>query len=271
MTRTDAAALARLRILNLLGEEIGRAVQELYLQVASRPDAGFHFPTGRRAAELAGYPSEALEGVPADVLARFAGVACPIDVAAFRPGERVLDLGCGGGTDLFIAAKKVGPQGRVVGVDLTPAMVASTRAAIEREGVENAEVLEARAPHIPDVPGGPVDVVTSNGSFNLIPEKEATLRRLYGLLKPGGRLVFSDIALTRPPAAACLRDAKLWAECLVGAFTEESYLQALHDAGFEEVQVHSRRDYFSESPSAATRKTAEDLGGFAWVVSARRP
>lgn len=270
MGKNDASALARIRILNLLGEEIGRAVQDLYVQVASTPEAGFHFPTGRTAAVAAGYPLEVLKSVPEEVLARFAGVGCPWSAIDLVEGDRVLDLGCGGGTDLFIAARRVGPTGHVYGVDLTPAMVASTQDAIQRERLQNAEVLQARAPHIPDLAGGPVDVVTSNGALNLVPEKEATLRRLHTLLRPGGRLVLSDIALARPPATACLRNAKLWAECLVGAFTEEAYIDALEQAGFSDVVVHDRRDYFSASPSAETRDTARDLGGFAWVLSARR-
>lgn len=265
----DAAALERLRILDRLGAVIGEAVQELYSAVAAHPDSGFHFPTGREAALQVGYSVEDLEAVPEEVLARFAGVGCPLAVAALVPGDHVLDLGCGAGTDLFVAARRVGPDGRVVGLDMTTGMVEWARAAVERHRIGNVTVVPARMPKFPpDL--GPFDIVVSNGALNLVPEKEMALKRVHALLRPGGRLALADIALQRPPSAACLADANLWAECLVGAFTEEAYLDTLETVGFSDVRVHARHDYFASSPSVATRETARDLGGFAWVVSARR-
>lgn len=265
----DPTTLARLRVLEVLGDEIGRAVTNLYRDVADDPSEGYHFPTGRKAAELAGYDEEDLARVPEATLARFAGVGCPFRYARPAPGEAVLDLGCGAGTDLFVAAHDVGEEGRVVGIDLTDRMVETASSALEKAGIGQAEVLQARAPKL-DVDGR-FDLVTSNGALNLIPDKERTLARLHDLLRPGGRLVLADIALTHPPSMACMADAELWAECLVGAYTEERYLEALEAAGFEDVTVHERRDYFRHSPSEKTRETAEDLGAFAWVLEARRP
>lgn len=270
VSKVDAAALQRMRILDRLGEAIGEAVQALYAQVADAPETGFHFPTGHAAAAQAGYRDEDLAAVPDEVLARFAGVGCPWRAARPQPGARILDLGCGSGTDLFVAADAVGDAGEAVGLDMTPAMVARTRAALERHAVTNARVMQGRMPKFPAELDGPFDLVTSNGALNLVPEKEATLKRIHGLLAPEGRLVLADIALARPPSAACLANAELWAECLVGAFTEDAYLRALEGAGFSDVEVHARRDYFADSPSEATRETARDLGGFAWVVTARR-
>lgn len=265
---TDPTTLARMRVLDVLGDEIGRAVTNLYRDVADDPSEGYHFPTGRRAAELAGYDEKDLAAVPEGTLARFAGVGCPFRYARPEPGDAVLDLGCGAGTDLFIAAHAVGEQGRVVGVDLTDRMVEAASSALDEAGIGHAEVVQARAPKL-DV-SGPFDLVTSNGSLNLVPDKERTLARLHDLLRPGGRLVVADIALTHPPSMACLADAELWAECLVGAYTEERYLEALEAAGFEDVTVHERRDYFQHSPSEKTRETAKDLGAFAWVFEAAR-
>lgn len=265
----DPTTLARLRVLEILGDEIGRAVTSLYRDVARDPGQGYHFPTGRRAAELAGYADEDLDKVPDGTLARFAGVACPFEHARPGPGDAVLDLGCGAGTDLFIAAHDVGEEGRVVGVDLTDRMVEEASSALKEAGIGHAEVVQARAPKL-DV-AGPFDLVTSNGALNLVPDKEGTLARLRDLVRPGGRVVLADIALTHAPSMACLADAELWAECLVGAYTEERYLDAVQEAGFEEVTVHDRRDYFQHSPSKKTRETAEDLGAFAWVIGARRP
>lgn len=265
----DPTMLARMRVLEVLGDEIGRAVTNLYRDVADDPSEGYHFPTGRRAAELAGYDEEDLAKVPDGTLARFAGVGCPFRYARPGSGDAVLDLGCGAGTDLFIAAQAVGKQGRVVGVDLTDRMVEAASSALEDAGIDHAEVVQARAPKL-DVTGR-FDMVTSNGSLNLIPDKERTLSRLHDLTRPGGRLAVADIALEHPPSMACLADAELWAECLVGAYTEERYLEALETAGFEDVTVHERRDYFQHSPSEKTRETAKDLGAFAWVIEARRP
>lgn len=265
----DPTTLARMRVLEVLGDEIGRAVTNLYRDVADDPSEGYHFPTGRRALELAGYDEEDLATVPDATLARYAGVGCTFRYARPEPGDAVLDLGCGAGTDMFIAAHAVGEEGRVVGVDLTDQMVEAASSALEAAGIDHTEVVQARAPKL-DVSGS-FDMVTSNGALNLIPDKERTLSRLHDLLRPGGRLVVADIALTHPPSMACLADAELWAECLVGAYTEERYLEALEEAGFEEVTVHERRDYFQHSPSEKTRETAKDLGAFAWVIETERP
>lgn len=267
--KPDPAMLERLRILDRLGEEISLAVRELYASLARAPATEFHFPTGAAAARAAGYAEEDLRHVPPSALERFAGVACPWKHERARPGERVLDLGCGAGTDLVIAARSVGDAGAVTGLDLTDAMVAAARATLAEAEIRNGAVVQARAPQLPPAPA-PFDRVISNGVLNLVPDKDGTLRRLHQLLRPGGRLILADIALERPPAAACLARADLWAECLVGAFTEEDYLAALERTGFGEVKVHERRDYFATSPSEETRETARDLGGFAWVVSATR-
>lgn len=268
MVRVDTTRLARMRVMELLADEIGEVVEQLYETVATEPAKGFHFPTGPRAARLAGYGGKAIEEVPNEVVERFAGVGCPLAHVELAEGDAVLDLGAGAGMDVFLAAKQVGSSGRVVGVDLTERMVEIARSALRDAGIEHATVERRRAPPL-DV-DGPFDVITSNGVLNLIPDKEAVLDRLYELLAPGGRLVLSDIALSQPPSIACLSDAQLWAECLVGAFTEDEYLQAVQDAGFEDVTVQTRHDYFRDSASAKTRATAEDLGAFAWVLTARR-
>lgn len=268
MSSPDTTRLERMRVMDVLGGEIGRVVEALYTSVAQEPGKGFHFPTGASAARLVGYPEAWLENIPGVVLERFAGVGCPLKFAMPREGEAVLDLGSGSGTDVFVAADHVGSEGRVVGVDLTESMVELARGSLDEAGVDQGTIIQTRAPKL--TVEGPFDVVTSNGVLNLIPDKEAVLSRLHGLLAPGGRLVLSDIALTHAPSIACLSDAELWAECLVGAFTREEYLEAVEGAGFADVTVEERRDYFQHSSSKKTRETAEDLGAFAWVLTATR-
>ncbi len=268
MSAPDSTSLDRIRVLDRLGSEIGRAVSELYTQVASDPLAEFHFPTGREAALLAGYDAADLGEAPKDMVDRFAGVGCPLQNAAIEEGDRVLDVGSGAGLDLYLCAKRTGAQGEAVGIELTKAMVETAQETLGRHGVKNATVVQARAPKFQV--DGPFDVITTNGVLNLIPEKERTLERLHELLAPGGTITIADIVLARPPAVACLADAKLWAECLVGAYTEETYVKAMKDAGFTDLKIHTRRDYFSNSSSKKTRETAADLGASAWELTAKR-
>lgn len=268
MAAPDTTALDRMRVLDRLGSEIGRAVSELYTEVASEPSQGFHFPTGREAARLAGYDAGDLDDAPAEMVDRFAGVGCPLRNVTINAGDHVLDLGSGAGVDLYLAATRAGTKGRVLGVELTEAMAHTARKCLEKNGIRNTTVVQARAPKFQV--DGPFDVITTNGVLNLIPEKERTLERLYDLLAPGGTLTIADIVLARPPAVACLADAKLWAECLVGAYTEENYVNALKEAGFTQLKIHNQRDYFSHSSSQKTRETAADLGASAWELTAKR-
>ncbi|MHB9091811.1 MAG: methyltransferase domain-containing protein, partial [Chloroflexota bacterium] len=163
------------------------AIQEEYEAVALTPQRGFHFHTGRKLARRLGYREEWLEGMPEAAIASFAGTGNPFAVGEIRLGERVVDIGSGAGLDSLIAAKLVGVGGRVVGVDMTPAMLARAQRAAREAQLDNVAFVEGYAESLP-VPESWADVITSNGVLNLLPDKEAGLAEMARVLKPGGRL-----------------------------------------------------------------------------------
>ncbi len=246
------------------------AVQSMYTEVATRPEQEFHFPTGRAACEFVGYPAAELDALPDTAVESFAGVGYPFAAEVIRPGDRVLDIGSGSGTDVLIAARRVGPTGEVLGLDMTEAMRKKLTANARAAGADQVRVLAGNAEDIP-LPDSSVDVVTSNGVLNLVPEKEAAVREIFRVLRPGGRVQIADIVVRNEPSAACRSQPQLWAECIVGATTEEEYLEYFRSAGFEEVGVLSHLDYFSGSASEETRKVAASFGARTMVMRAIKP
>jgi SAM-dependent methyltransferase len=250
-------------------EKVIAAVQEMYTAVALTPERPFHFPVGREACLKVGYPPALLDGLPEVALQSFAGVACPFRAEAIRPGDTVLDIGAGAGTDTLIAARLVGPAGRVFALDITPAMVRKLRELAARLGIGNVEVIEGNADEIP-LPDATVDVVTSNGMLNLVPDKRKAVAEIFRVLRPGGRVQIADIVIRRPVTRDCATDPKLWAECVVGASIDEDYLEMFRDAGFEGVKVLRERDYFALSRSEETRDVARRFGAYAIELATRR-
>jgi arsenite methyltransferase len=216
-------------------------VQAMYELVALEPDQGFHFETGRGLAEHLGYPAADLDAVPAEAMASFAGVGYFLDLADLRSGERVLDLGSGSGTDSFLAARAVGPEGLVTGVDMTAAQLAKASRLAEEAGIHGVEFIDGFIER-PPVPAGSVDCVISNGVINLSPDKPAVFHSAATALRPGGRLAIADIvsATQLPDGVTC--DASLWAACIGGAAQRDDYLAMLEAAGFAVVSVRDN-DY----------------------------
>jgi SAM-dependent methyltransferase len=246
------------------------AVQRMYEAVATEPARGFHFPTGRDACRLVGYPEDVLAAVPEAMAESFAGVGYPFRAGVIRPGDVVLDIGSGSGTDVFIASGLVGATGRVIGLDLTAAMRAKLEANLRSAGITNVTVLEGNAEAIP-LPDGAVDVVTSNGVLNLVPDKPRAAAEIARVLRPGGRVQIADIVVGTPAGEACRANPELWAECVVGATTEADYLDVFRAVGLRDIEVLDRHDYFAGSTSAETRKVAASLGAGAAVFRARLP
>lgn len=249
---------------------IFQAVQAMYTDVASYPSKQFHFPTGRTACLGVGYPQAQLDAIPGTAVESFAGVGYPFMVGAIREGDRVLDIGSGSGTDVLIASLLVGPRGRVIGLDMTEAMLSKARTNAAKMGAKHVECLEGNAEKIP-LPDASVDVVTSNGVLNLVPDKPRAFAEIFRVLRPGGRIQIADIVLGRPIKPESRNDPQLWAECIVGAVLEEDYLAMFRAAGFEDVKTLGTLDYFSKSPEPDTREVAAKYGAKTVVLTGATP
>ena len=177
--------------------------------MANSPDKTFHFHHGRPLAEMLGYPMDQVDAMPAEAIESFAGVGNPFSLGAIHPGETVLDLGSGGGFDCFIAGQAVGPTGKVIGVDMTDAMLARSRATAKAMGLSQVEFRKAFIEELP-VPDASVDIAISNGVINLVPDKYAAFQEIYRKLKPGGRLYLADIVVHKQVPDEAKADVDLW-------------------------------------------------------------
>lgn len=181
-------------------DALRQAVARQYGQVANRPDGDFPFPVGRAFAERLGYDPEILATLPVSAVDAFTGISNPLALAGLQAGETVLDLGCGAGVDTLLIARQVGPAGRVIGVDLAPEMVDRARRNIIAEGLSQIDIHLAPAEKLP-LADNRVEAVIVNGIFNLCASKEAVAAEIWRVLKPGGRLLVSEIVLQWPAEA----------------------------------------------------------------------
>lgn len=189
--------------------ELRAAIQQEYDLVAREPERGFHFHTGRPLARMLDYDDTWLDGLPEETIASFAGTGNPFRLGVLARGEQVVDVGSGAGMDSIIAAHMVGPDGHVIGVDMTPAMLARARQGATVLALQNVEFRDGYAEALP-VPDEWADVVISNGVLNLAPGKAAALGEMHRALKPGGRLQIGDILVQRPVPASAKRKIDLW-------------------------------------------------------------
>src|SRR6188472_2070483 len=189
-------------------EVLKSEIKKTYASVSQEPEKDFIFPTGRGWAEDLGYPEE-LARIPETAVESFAGVANPWQLGRLAPGERVLDLGSGAGTDSLVAAQMVGEQGHVTGIDMTPEMLAKARIAAAEMGAANVEFVESEAERLPFLDEH-FDVVISNGVIDLIPDKDAVFAELFRVLVPGGRMQIADVTIQNPVSAEGRRNIDLW-------------------------------------------------------------
>ena len=187
------------------------------------------------------YDEALLTELPAEVTELSLGCGNPLESADLRPGETVLDLGSGAGIDCFLAARVVGSEGRVIGVDMTPAMLARAEAARERMGLAQVEFREGQIEALP-VDSDSVDVILSNCVINLAPDKALVFREAWRALKPGGRIAISDIVSAGAFAPELRADQEKWAECVTGAIPLDDYVALMREAGFMEIEVAGLQD-----------------------------
>lgn len=217
-------------------EEIKQAVKEKYSEVASNPQAKFNFPVGRKFAESVGYSGELLDKLPASMWESFTGAGNPQPYIDIKRGEKILDLGCGAGLDLYLYAQATGPEGQVYGVDISEDMIAKTRRNMETLNVQNVEFLCAAADSIP-LPDGSVELVAVNGIYNLSPDKTAVMREVARVLRPGGRTVFAEIVLKAPLPEEIRKNINDWFRCIGGALPQNDFLELLSSAGFSNPRI----------------------------------
>jgi arsenite methyltransferase len=262
-----AASLSSITVALEEGTDVRAIVREKYGAVATGEPCGCGCCAGPEDAEevLAklGYTAEQAAAIPEGANL---GLGCgnPIAHAELKPGEVVLDLGSGAGIDCFLAAREVGPAGRAIGVDMTHAMLERARATAAKIGVANIEFRLGEIEHLP-VADSSVDVIISNCVVNLSPEKLQVFREALRVLRPGGRLVVSDLVLTRELSPAMRQHAELYAGCVSGASLEAEYLRLVSEAGFDDVQVLERTGYDVGATTYAEGSPERDA--FAAVVS----
>ncbi len=185
------------------------------------------------------YPDPLANAVPADIANFSLGCGDPITLAALQPGETVIDLGSGGGLDCFLAAQRVGATGHVIGVDMTPEMLAKARGNAERMGIANVEFRNGYIEHLP-VADGEADVVISNCVINLSPDKSQVFRDIYRALRSGGRLSVSDIVTHGDLPELVQKSMEAWGACVAGALDVKDYIGGLRTAGFVDIHVEPK-------------------------------
>jgi SAM-dependent methyltransferase len=235
--------------------ELKQRVKDMYEEVALEPEREFHFETGRPLAERLGYPPADLDRIPAAAIDSFAGVGYFFDLAALAPGETVLDLGSGSGMDSFLAARAAGPDGRVVGIDMTQAQLDKATRLAGEAAIANVDFRRGYIEQLP-LPSAYADVVISNGVINLSPRKDRVFSEAARVLRPGGRLAIADIVTGTQLPVGVTCDAALWAACIGGAMQRDDYQDAIEQAGFEIDDIRENAEYrfVSDRADNATRK-----------------
>ena len=220
-------------------EEIKEACCLKYGKVATNPNGSYNFPIGRKFAVSVGYPKKIIVNLPESIIQSFCGVSYPPGFKVMKKGDTVLDIGCGAGLDIFVASTLVGPTGRVIGIDYSNEMVKKARINMKKLNVLNVEIKKAPSDDIP-LENYSVDVVTSNGIYNLSPNKKAVMKEAFRVLKPKGKIALSEIVLKKPLQKEIRKNIEDWFRCIGGALTEEAFLNLLTKVGFNDVSVISR-------------------------------
>jgi SAM-dependent methyltransferase len=214
------------------------------------------------------YSEAETSGLPADAVAASLGCGNPTALLALEPGQSVLDLGSGGGIDVLLSAKRVGPNGKAYGLDMTDEMLALARENQRKAGVTNVEFLKGTIEAVP-LPDGMVDVIISNCVINLSSDKDAVLREAFRVLKPGGRFAVSDVVVRGEVPPAVRRSMELWVGCIAGALEEKDYVAKLQHAGFIDIEVDAWRVYSVDDARSFLTEAGLDIDVIAPQVKDR--
>jgi arsenite methyltransferase len=231
----------RYKEFNMTQETVHEAVRERYSAIATNRSSCCGSGASDCCTPVQLYDDASLVGLPADAINLSLGCGDPVTIAGLKRGETVLDLGSGAGIDCFMAARQVGEEGRVIGVDMTPAMLAKANANRAKLGANNVEFRQGQIEALP-VESGTVDVIMSNCVINLSPDKPAVFREAFRVLKPGGRLSVSDIVTEGEFSPELRADMSQWAECVTGAIDVAEYTGMMAAAGFAQIAVVDKTD-----------------------------
>lgn len=226
-------------MLNLDPDEIKKMVKDKYGEVAAKPCGTFNFPVGKAFALKVGYPKEILDVLPASLTDSFTGANNPQAFADLKPGETVLDLGCGAGLDLYFYAKSVGAEGKVYGLDISEDMADKAMENMKKTEIKNVEIRIGESDSLP-FNDNFFDVAASNGIYNLSPDKEAVMKEVHRVLKLGGRTVFCEVVLKEQLSEDERKSHSDWFRCIGGALPEKEFLSLMEKAGFKSIEVISK-------------------------------
>jgi SAM-dependent methyltransferase len=261
--------------------DVKSSIREKYGQAAQRVIAGGTSVSCCGSSACCGSTTEAWDpitsnlydegqkaGIPAEALLASLGCGNPTALAELHEGETVLDLGSGGGIDVLLSARRVGPTGRVFGLDMTDEMLALANENKAKAGVRNVEFLKGEIEHIP-LPDASVDVIISNCVINLAADKRQVLREAFRVLKPGGRFAVSDVVVRGEAPPEVRRNMELWIGCVAGALEELEYRDLLADAGFRRVDIEPTRVYEASDAAAFLEGSGLDAGAFAAQIDGK--
>jgi arsenite methyltransferase len=225
------------------------------------------------------YTTDEIHGLPQEAVVASLGCGNPVAIAALSEGESVLDLGSGGGIDVLLSARRVGPTGKAYGLDMTDEMLDLARENARKAGVTNVEFLKGEMEAMP-LPDSTVDVIISNCVVNLSPDKDAVLREAYRVLTPGGRFAVADIVTRGQMPSDLKRSLELWAGCVAGALSVDEYRAKLETAGFGDIEIETVREYTADDAVSGglgelvrkhSREGGERLGFISGIIRARKP
>jgi SAM-dependent methyltransferase len=220
-------------------KEIENAVKQKYDEVACTPTTNFNFPVGKEFALEVGYPQSVLDQLPTSMVESFTGANNPQPFIDLQKGEIVLDLGCGAGLDMYFYGKAVGPTGKVIGIDISEEMLRKANENMKKVGLKNIVIKVGRSTAIP-LDDNSVDIVASNGIYNLTPDKKAVMSEVLRVLKTGGRTVFCEIVLTESLPEKVRKNINDWFRCIGGALPEKEFTALMRKVGFEKIEIISK-------------------------------